>query len=40
MTVPAGVFIALVWGAITLTTAGGLVLAILLIRDWKRKTLW
>ena len=40
MTVPAGFFIALVWSAIALSSAGGVVLVVLLIRDWKRGTLW
>jgi hypothetical protein len=40
MTVPADFFIALVWAAISLSAAGGVVLVVLLIRDWKRGTLW
>jgi hypothetical protein len=40
MTMPTGMFAALVLLALAITTAAPLLLLALLIRDWKRKQLW
>jgi hypothetical protein len=40
MTIPAGLFSALILVALTLVAAAPVILIVLWVLDWKRRTLW